>query len=129
MNSLELFGDDILDHFYYGLLLSVPIFALLALNRRTDLRAAALFALSLPGAIAGVALLLFAATSDTSELAMAAYFPALWIMPMVAAVQTCILCGPRRPLTIAGAISSGLTATLITILYFLTAYANQVDWS
>jgi hypothetical protein len=129
---LEWLGGGVLDHFYYGLLFSVPIFALLALNRRTDLRAAALFALSLPGAIGGVALLLFTATSETairSALATAAYFPAFWIMPIVAAVQTRKLRGPKRPLTLAGAIWSGLTAALITGLYFLTADANQVDWS
>jgi len=128
---LEGLGDNLLDHFHYGLLFSVPIFALIALTRRVDLRAAALFALTLPGAITGVALLLFTAidTDIRGELATALYFPALWIMPVVAAAQTRKLRIPKRPTALAGAILSGLAGALITSLYFLTAYANQVDWS
>jgi hypothetical protein len=73
---LEGLGDTLLDQFHYGLLFSVPIFALIALTRRVDLRAAALFALTLPGAITGVALLLFTAidTDIRGELATAPLF-------------------------------------------------------
>jgi hypothetical protein len=117
-------ADWTLLHFHYLLVLAAPAFGILMLLvGKVRLGHAALFSLSLPGALGGlsVLLMLMVYMQSGSIVLVVAYYPALGILPFVAAWQLARLFDPALKLGLVGY----LGGAMIVGLYFLTALAAE----